>query len=121
MYVFINVRIVKMLVDYLIHWMPSCVLTLKLDFAAQDQVSSQSEDQEENPQHYEVHVELCILHIQQLQDLLRLLELTSIVWTIQLSPVHPVDGEYHPLKAVPEREHYVNPCSGFQIREDSPK
>ncbi len=94
---------------------PQDVLTLWLDFVAQNQISSQSEDQEEDPQHHEVHVELRILHIQQLQDLLWLLELTHQARTLQLRPVHPIDREYHPLKAVPESRHFwqnlMNPGS----------
>lgn len=78
------------------------ILALWLDFVAQHKVSSQSEDKKENPQHHEVHVKLCILHVQQLQDFLWLLELTNSARTLQLRPVHAVDREYHPFKAVPE-------------------
>lgn len=81
---------------------PLDVLTLWLDFVAQNQVSGESEDQEENPQHHEVHVKLCVLHIQQLQDLLWLLKLTHRLWTFELRPVHPINREYHPLKAIPK-------------------
>lgn len=38
---------------------------LWLDFVTQNQVGGKSEDQEENPQHHEVHVELGIFHVQQ--------------------------------------------------------
>lgn len=81
--------------------MPSA---LWLNFVTKDQVSGQSEDQEENTQHHEVYIELGIFHIQQLQDFLRLLEFTHEAWTLQLWAIHPVDRQYYPLEAVPERE-----------------
>lgn len=83
-------------------WLSLDVLTLWLNFVAQDQVRCQSEDQEENSQHHEVHIELCILHIQQLQDLFWLLELTHQAWTLQLWSIHPIDRKYHPFKAIPD-------------------
>lgn len=38
---------------------------LWLDFVTQNQVGGKSEDQEENPQHHEVYIELGIFHVQQ--------------------------------------------------------
>lgn len=81
---------------------PLDVLTLWLDFVAQNQVSGESEDQEENPQHHEVYVKLCVLHVQQLQDLFWLLKLTHRIRALKLRPVHPINRENHPLKAIPE-------------------
>lgn len=59
-------------------------LPLRLDLVAEDKVSGQPEDDEENAQDDEIHVELCVFHIQQLQDFLRLLELAHVARTLQL-------------------------------------
>lgn len=39
-------------------------LSLCLDFVAEDKVGGQPKDDEENAQNNEVHVELCVFHIQ---------------------------------------------------------
>lgn len=69
----------------------------------QYQVGGKSEDHEEDPQNDEVHVELGVLHIQQL-DLLMLLELTHFPRIIQIGTVHPVYGQDHPFKSVLVRQ-----------------
>lgn len=76
-------------------------LSLRLDFVAENKVSSQPQDDEENSQDDEINVELRVLHVQQLQNLFRLLELTQLPGTLQLWPVHAVDGQEDPFKAVP--------------------
>lgn len=57
-------------------------LSHRLDLVAEDEVGSQSEDNEEDAQDDEVHVELGVFHVQQLEDLLRLLELTHLPRTL---------------------------------------
>lgn len=78
-------------------------LSLGLDLVAENKVSGQPEDDEENAQDDEIYVELRVFHIQQLQDFLRLLELAHVPRTLQLGTVHPIDGQDHPLEAVPAR------------------
>lgn len=67
-------------------------LSLWLDLVTEDKVGGQPEDDEENAQDDEIHVELCIFHIQQLQNFLWLLELAHVPWALQLWAVHPIDG-----------------------------
>lgn len=47
-------------------------------------------------------MERCLLHVQHLYDLFWLLELAHLFRTLKLRPVHPVDREDGPFKAVPE-------------------
>lgn len=61
----------------ILYQMTQSVLALSLDLVVQDKVSSHSEEEKENRQHTQVHGKLCILHVPQLQDLPRLLELAS--------------------------------------------
>lgn len=63
-------------------WFLLDILTLRLDFVTQNQVGGQSEDKKKDAQHHEVNIKLCILHIQQLQDLLWFLKFTHSVWTL---------------------------------------
>lgn len=79
-------------------------LSLRLDFVAEDKVGGQPKDDKENAQDNEVHVELCIFYIQQLQDLLGLLELAYFPRTLQLWAVHAVDGQDHSFEAIPVGE-----------------
>ena len=76
-------------------------LALGLDLVAQNQVGGQSEDHKEHTQDYEVHVELGVLHVEELQHLLGLLELTHHPRALQLRAVHPVDGQDDALESIP--------------------
>lgn len=89
-------------------------LPLSTDLVSEDEVGDQTERNKEDAQDNEVHVELCVLNVQLLQNGFRLLKVARFVFVaVQVLTVQPVDGQNYPFKTIPDIRNVRYPLEVF--------
>lgn len=84
---------------------PGLGLPLSTDLVPQDKVSDEPKREEEDGEHDEVQVEFGVQHVQLLQDGLRLLEVTCLVFiAVKILSVQTIDGQDDALETISETQ-----------------